>query len=536
MSIHNIQGTRPRTLQSYLSIARRRQWWLVLPLFSVWAIVMVAAWFIPAKYRSETVIIVEQQKVPEQYVVSNVAADLQQHLQSMTQQILSRTRLLGIINSFHLYRANQRQSNADLLVEQMRKDIKIDLVQTPGRPWELSAFKISYSAGTPTLAQQVTQELSSLFIDENLHNRQQLSEETTKFLESQLEEARQNLAQQEERLREFKTKYLGELPEQLQSNIQILSGLQSRLQAATEALDQANQQKLYLESLLNQYKGLRSTFSGRLGDSAQNQLTLDEQLERLRAELADLSSRDTPKHPDIVRLKQQIADTEKLKEQLGRQLNSNESDDSSGVAGHPRSLADLQALSPMLQIEGQIKSNKLEILNRQQEIRRLEAQIDSYQAHLNLTPVREQQLAAITRDHEQSRSNYESLLNKKMQSEMATNLEKRQEGAQFRVIDPPNFPQKPYFPDRLKFSFVGLIFGMMLGVGLTLLVETMDDQIQSEEDLLSVTPVPILVAVPSLQTAAEQQAQCWHQRLQLAAALLLMVIIPAVTLLAYYRG
>ncbi|PYY09944.1 MAG: lipopolysaccharide biosynthesis protein, partial [Acidobacteria bacterium] len=151
-------------LQDYVQIARRRHWWLILPLFLSWALVMVGSLFITPRYRSETVIIVDQQKVPEQYVIPNVANDLQQRLQSMTQQILSRTRLLGIISSFHLYsKKDEKPVDPDSLVKIMRDDIKIDLVQTPGRPWELSAFKISYSAPTAKLAQQITNELSSLF-------------------------------------------------------------------------------------------------------------------------------------------------------------------------------------------------------------------------------------------------------------------------------------------------------------------------------------------------------------------------------------
>jgi polysaccharide biosynthesis transport protein len=536
MSGLDFHKTSERSLQDYLLIARRRQWWLILPMFLIWALVMLASWFIPPKYRSETVIIVEQQKIPEQYVVANVAIDLQQRLQSMTQQILSRTRLMGIIDSFHLYEKNQKQSDADPLVDQMRKDINIDLIQAPGRPWELSAFKISYSAPNPELAQQVTQKLSSLFIEENLRNRQQLSEDTTQFLENQLEEARKNLATQEERLRDFKTKYLGELPEQLQTNIQILSGLQSRLQAATDALDQANQQKLYLQSLLGQYKALRSQLAVGRGDSGLNPLSIDEDLERLKAQLAALSSRDTLKHPDVVHLKKQIADVESLKQQMDADLKSAKSEETTDAVGRPRSLSDLQAISPMLQIDGQIKSNQLEIVNRKQEIGRLEGQIEAYQARLNLTPVREQQLAAITRDHEQSRTNYESLLNKKMQSQMATNLEKRQEGEQFRIIDPPNFPQKPFSPNRLKFSLLGLIAGIILALALTAFAEMMDERVNGEEDLLSVTPVPILVAIPLLQTPAEHARRIWQYRLQMAAVVLLTIVIPAITLVAYYRG
>ena len=281
---------------------------------------------------------------------------------------------------------------------------------------------------------------------------------------------------------------------------------------------------------------MRSQLAVRRGDSKGNPLTLDEELDKLRAELADISSRDTPRHPDVLRLKRQIADAEALKQQVDAESNSSKRDEEMEIAGRPRTLSELQAISPMLQIEGQIKSNKLEIANRQQEISRLEAQLDAYQSRLNLTPVREQQLAAITRDHEQSRTNYESLLNKKMQSEMATNLEKRQEGEQFRIIDPANFPQKPYFPDRLKFSLLGLILGTGIGAGVTVLVEAMDEQIHSGEDLLTITPVPILVSIPLLQTAEEQSRACWHQRLQTGAALLIFAVIPVVTVLSYYKG
>src|SRR5215467_13102758 len=230
-----------RTLQDYWRIARRRRWWLVLPLFCGWGLVMAASHFISPKYRSETVIIIEPQRVAEQYVIPNITADVQERMQSMMQQILSRTRLQGIIARFHLYGFQQGMPASDGMVLEMRRDIKIELVS--GRPGELSAFKISYSAPSPLLAQQVTNEVSSLFIDENMRSRQRSAEDTTEFLGSQMEDARKTLSQQEERLRDFKFKYLGELPEQMQVNTQLLSGLQTRLQAALDALDSANQQK-----------------------------------------------------------------------------------------------------------------------------------------------------------------------------------------------------------------------------------------------------------------------------------------------------
>jgi polysaccharide chain length determinant protein (PEP-CTERM system associated) len=522
--LHQSEERKQLKLEDYWAIVRRRRWWLLGPLFLGWALVVGGTWSIPAMYRSETLIIVEQQKVPEQYVVPNVVADLQQRLQSMTQQILSRTRLQGIIQTFHLYGGERNVADSESLVERMRQDIKIDLVPAPGRPGELTAFKISYAARTPILAQQVTGELTSLFIEENLRNRQQQSEDTTAFLQNQLEDARKDLAQQEQRLREFKTKYLGQLPEQLQSNVQILAGLQGQLQAATEALDHARQQKLYLESLLQQNRALRSANAE---SATASPSSLDDELDKLKAQYADLSTRYTENHPDVVRLKQQIASTERLKKQSEADLKAGKT---------PVTASRMAQVGPIAQVEGQLKANELEISNRTDEVKRLQAEIDQYRGRLNLTPVREEELSAITRDHEQSKENYQSLLAKKQQSELATNLEKRQQGEQFRIIDPPSLPLKPFFPDRFKMSLVGIAFGLVLALGLTAVMETVAPRIYKEEDLRDLISAPVLAGIPSLLTAEEQQQKRKFIWVETAAASFLLLLIPALTFLVYRSG
>jgi polysaccharide chain length determinant protein (PEP-CTERM system associated) len=474
------------------------------------------------------VILVEQQQVPERYVESNVAIDMQ--LQSITQQILSRTRLSAIAKNYHLY-ASEGKTDPDTLVERMRKDIEIELVKANQN--QLASFKVSYSASTPQMAQQVTGELTSLFIEDSLRNRQQLSEGTTAFLENQLRTAREDLSQQEQRLREFKSQYLGALPEQLQGNLQILSGLQNRLQGATEALNQAEQQKLYLESLLSQYKSLRGGTSE--GDSSALPAVpaLDRQLERMRSQLNDLSARYTPQHPDIVRLREQIAATERIKQKVEQESKSGTKADSSLPAATP---SEIQAMSPLMQIESQIKANQLEIANRKREIKELEGEIRQYEARLNVAPVREQQLAAITRDYQQSRAHYDSLLAKKQQSEMATDLEKRQQGEQFRVLDPPSLPTKPYFPNRFKLSLAGLGIGIFLAVGLVMLLEVADARIYREEDLRDLTSAPLLAGIPPLPTPTEERNQSRRRWLEVVVASMLLTCIPAVTLFAYLRG
>jgi polysaccharide biosynthesis transport protein len=521
------------TPQGLLAMARRRRWLIMGGFLVGWGTLNAVSWFLPARYRSETLIIVEQQRVPEHYVTPNVAADLQQRLQSMTEQILSRTRLQAIIENFHLYNGEQRRMDEDALVQRMRKDISIDLVKSPGRPDELSAFKISYSAPEPRLAQQVTTELTALFIQENLRSREQQSEDTTAFLDNELQSARKNLGEQEQKLRQFKTQYLGELPEQLQSNLQILSGLQARLQSATDALNQAEQQKLYLQSLESQYKNLRphTADAKDSGSSAADAGALDDKLQALRAQLAEISTHYTQQHPDVVRLKHQIAAAEADKAALEHAPQGAGREGSRRTSG-----GDLQTMSPLVQVDSQLRANTLEITNRQAEIKHIQGEIDRYQARLNVTPMREQQLTALSRDYEQSKTNYESLLAKRMQSEMATNLEKKQQGQQFSMIDPPSLPQKPYWPNRLQFSLAGFVAGIGLGGALAMGLELLNPRVNSREELRLIVTAPILADIPRLQTAEEERAGRRRLVLELTGAAILLASVPAVTLFTFLKG
>src|SRR6516164_804849 len=290
-------------LDEYWAMVVRRRWWILGPLFLGWLIVFASAWIIPPKYTSETVVLVEQQKVPEKYVSPNVQVDLQERLQSITQQVLSRARLLAIVNNLHLYQGLFFASPDDQ-ISQMRKDIKIDLVQTPpvpGRASELTAFKITYQAAKPQIAQQVNTQLASLFIDENVRASQQQSESTTSFLDSQLTASSAALAKQEKEIREYEAAHMGELPDQLQSNLQILNGVQGQLQAAIDARDKALQQQAYLSSLAAQYDAMGITES-----STSTPVSRAQQLESMRAELATLEAKYTPDHPDVKKLKDSI--------------------------------------------------------------------------------------------------------------------------------------------------------------------------------------------------------------------------------------
>jgi polysaccharide chain length determinant protein (PEP-CTERM system associated) len=516
------------SVQDYWAILCRRRWWLLFPFFICWLGTWSASWIMPAKYRSETLILVEQQKVPAEYVVANVSVDLRERIQSMTQQILSRTRLQQIIEQFKLYSSLAKRLGPDGAIEQMRKDINIELVEAPGKRGDFTAFRISYSAPSAQLAQVVATQITSLFIDQNIQEQSKQAENTTEFLSSELEDVRQKLAQQEARVKEFKGQHMGELPTQMDSNVHILTGLQDRYQNLTQALNRAQEQKLYLESLLNQYRNVKANSE----EGAITLPALDQELSRLRAALANAQTKYTDKHPDVIHLKGQIAKTEKLKADIEADLAKSAA---AGKDKPPTTPAQLQAMSPALQIEGQLRANEQEIQDVRRQQQQLEGQIGAYQVRLNATPVREQQLADLTRDYEQSKSNYESLLKKQMQSQLATNLEKRQQGQQFRIIDPPGLPTRPYSPDRTKFNVFGLIGGLLLGLGCLAFVEYLDDYVRGSNDV-KIAGVKVLVGIPHLTTPEEERKQSrWHVA-EWCAGFLIVLTIIAGNVFTFYKG
>jgi polysaccharide chain length determinant protein (PEP-CTERM system associated) len=404
------QSSERPDIKSYLGVVRRRHIHFLIPLLIVWLAVWGSAWILPARYKSSTLILVEQSTMPKDYVAPNVSEDVQDRMQSITQQILSRTRLLSIIDKLHLYSNGRAQATADEKVAAMRKDIDIQLVHAEDQR-QITGFTIGYSARDPQIAQQVTSELTDLFIDENLKTRQQESEDTTKFIESQLENARATLAEQEAKVREFQGEHEGELPSQEASNLQILSGLQSQLQNEQDTLNTAKQQRVYLQAVIEQYHAMGTT--SRAADGTLTGLpAIDQQLDSLKAKMADLTSRYTDHYPAVEGLKEQIAKTEKMRDEFIAQSKATTDGSKQSDSAVPRGAVDPSQNSSLLQLQGQLQANQAEIANREQAIVALKAKINGYQARLNEEPVREQQLADLTRGYDQSKANYDDLLKK----------------------------------------------------------------------------------------------------------------------------
>jgi len=511
----------------YLDVIRRRHIYFLIPLFFGWVIVWGISWVLPAQYKSSTLILVEEPTMPEKYVAPNVNENLQDRLQSITQQILSRTRLLTIIDRLQLYNGRGMPASPDDKVDRMRKDISVDLVRD-SRNNEITAFKINYSARNPRVAQEVTNELSRLFINENLKVRQAQSEGTTHFIEKQLEDAHQALSLQEAKVRAFQTAHDSTLPSQQASNLQILSGLQGQLQNEQDALNSAKQQKIYFQSLIEQYQSLHETTH--TPDGAPSSLTLiDLELSKLRAQLADLSSKYTDSYPDVQKLKAQIAKTEKERADLAA------SQASGGATG--QSIGSDSTMRPaLLQLQSQLRANEVEIANREKAVAALEARINDYQARLNEAPTTEQLLAELTRGYEQSKANYDDLLKKKNESVMATSMEQMQQGERFTILDPASLPTKPDFPNRLKFCGMGLAVGIAFGLIVVALFEIIDDRMHSEKEIKTLLPIAVLSEIPQIRGVLEEQREKRRIAFGVVAAIFVLVSILAGSTFSYLRG
>jgi len=478
-------GHRELTIDDYLAILRRRRWLILIPAIVLPLAAYAVSRVLQPRYTSQTLVLVEQQKVPESYVRSVVTDVLTQRLATMQQQILSRSRLQPIIERFGLYKDQIDKVPMEDLVNRLRGAIQVTPVKpiVRGRGNELLGFYISYTAPDPRTAQQICSEITSMFIEENLKGREQRAQGTTDFLQKQLEESKRRLDEQDKKLAAFKSRYIGQLPGQEQTNLNILMGLNTQLEAVTQALSRAQQDKTYIESLISQ-----QTAAWQSAQSGNSPELLEQQLLRLQNELVTLKGRYSDSHPDVIRTKNDIEQLKaKIEEGKSQKKDKrNEDADKAGATEPPQ----------LLQLRTQVHNLRQTISEKTRDQERLQEQIKTYQARVQLSPVVEQQFKELTRDYDTALSHYNDLLSKKTESEMATDLERRQQGEQFRVMDPANLPETPSFPNRPLFAGGGLGAGLALGLGIALLLEMRDKSLRSEQDVEILLQLPTLTLMP----------------------------------------
>lgn len=508
-----MQKRPPTEIADYLDIFNRRKWWILVPAFIITISVAMISVKLPKFYRSQTLILVDPQKVPAEYVKATVSSDVTDRLQTISQEILSRTRLQKIIDQFGLYRDHPSYMSQEDVIEMMRKDIKVEVVTDDNqnsRAKSSAAFRISYTGKDPALVQQVTRQIASLFIEENLKVRQGQAEGTDAFIESELQKAAEALQVQEDKIRAFKARNIGSLPEQQQANLQVLGQLQGLLQANSDAIGRAQQQKTYLESLLDAMNK-RAPLLPKPGFQAE--------LDSRRAELVAAQEKYTPTHPDVIRLQNEV----KALEAKAASMAATEAKNAP-VSDQPD------------QLKGQLLSTEQEIKERTKRQSDLEARIRGMQGRIDILPTVEQQFSEINRDYLTSKANYESLLQKKNSSGMAAEMERHAKGEQFRILDPANFPEKPFKPDLLQLNLMGLIGGLVVGCALGMLFEFKDPSLHSDKDVAFLVPVRVLGTLPMIMTPTTFAAEKKKQKMGYAVGATAAMIALAALFYVYKRS
>jgi uncharacterized protein involved in exopolysaccharide biosynthesis len=329
-----------------------------------------------------------------------------------------------------------------------------------------------------------------MFIEQNLRLRQEHSEMTTQFLSTELTSAKANLDEQDAKLAAFKSVHAGELPENEQMNLNLLTGLTSQLDASTQALARAQQDKSFNESLLSQQESAwQSSQTGR------NPETLEQQLIALQAHLTTLESSYTPDYPDVIKAKNDIA-------VLQKKIAESEGPDKASVANKGLKMSTEPA--QIIQLRAQIHNDDMMIAAKTKEQEQIRKQIGVYQARVQSSPAVEQQYKELTRGYQTASDSFNDLQKKLTDSQQAVNLERKQEGEQFVVLDPANLPDKPTFPNRPLFALGGLAGGLGLGLGIAFLLEMKDSSFKTERDVEFALHLPVLAMVPAIIPASDK--------------------------------
>lgn len=472
-------GHRALNLEDYSAILKRRWWIIVIPALILPIIAYGISHMVQPRYVSQTLVLVEQQKVPDSYVKPVVTEDLSGRLASMREQIMSRSRLEPIIERFNLYGTSKM--SMDDRIDAVRKNIDIKPIQSDiSRTGGLPGFYISYQASDPRTAQLVCGEITSLFVSENLSDRTASAEGTTAFLQAQLADAKRNLDDQDAKLARFQEQNAGKLPGEEGANLNMLTSLNTQLDAATQSLAQLEQNRSYEEAMLAQ----QVSQSSQTGSGAVAPQDQQVELDKLLSQESDLTARYTDDYPDVVTVRRKIRE---LRAQMAK-------------APAPSAIPAVSAPNrtdslSVQQLRARLRALEQAISQKQHEQGQIQSQIRGYQGRIQSSPAIQEQLKNITRDYTTAQQFYDDLLNKMNQSKMATDLEKRQQGENFKVMDEPNLPEAPTFPNRLVFALGGLIFGLGLGVLISALLEYRDTAVRSERDIWAFTKLPTLAVI-----------------------------------------
>ncbi|HUR00037.1 MAG TPA: GNVR domain-containing protein [Gemmatimonadaceae bacterium] len=485
--------------EDVLLIARRWKQ-ILLPFLIISLATAVYVGRLPDRFRAETLIMIVPQRVPENYVRSTVSTRIQDRLQSINQQIMSRSRLEPVIREFNLYPGLVQAGLMEDVIERMRRDAVAQVVRG-------DAFRISYTAGDPRTAMKVTERLASLYIDENLRDREVLADGTNQFLESQLAAAKERLIEHEKKLEEYNRRYSGQLPTNVGANLQVLQNSQLQIQALVDSISRDKDRQMVLEGILADANAGSASEVAAAGGTAGAPPSTPVPMLRSAAELdaankvlQEMQLRLKPEHPDVMRQKRTIAELQK------------KADDEAAIAGlMPQAKVpvvtdrvELARLNRIGQARSELDTLGPQIAKKEQEEARLRGVVAAYQSRVEAAPTRESELIELTRDYGTLQATYQSLLRKKEDAQLSANLERYQIGEQFKVLDPARMPEKPFSPDRPRLYALGAVSGLGIGLALAVFLEFRDTTLKTETDVVMAIGLPVLALIPELVTDEEK--------------------------------
>jgi len=481
---------RELTMDDYLAMLRRRAKVILIPALIAPLVGFLISYAFTPKYTSQSEVLVEPPKISDAVVQQVFTQDLTQHITTIGQRVLSPARLQPVVERLGLAKAG----HVDEVVSDIQVNTSLEPVpdisqfgstvrKKPGQSAPVPGFYVRYTGSTANEARKVCDELTSMLLDEDLKSRQDATKGTTDFIVAQVAEAKRTLDDLDAKLADFKKHNGGQLPGDQENNLKILGGLNSQLEANTQTLGRAQQDKAYTESMLaQQLAAWQST------QSSTNPQTLEKQLSDLQSALLGLQARYTDDHPDVIKTKADIAEVKKKLAEINK-ASSEATDTGSDKAS---------AMEPpeIRQLRLQVHQYSDLILAATRDQKRLQQEITTYQGRVTLSPTVEEEYSKLMRDYANAQKVYQDDLSKQGTSSMASQAASQAQGEQMALLNPANLPDSPSFPNRLLFAAGGLAAGLALGGGLAMWLELRDNSIRTEADAEAALELPMLVSVP----------------------------------------
>lgn len=480
-------------LGSYLQIAYRRKWWLILGSIGLFVAATVLAYRLPNTYRAETVILVNSAEVPDKYVPTIVTADIAARLTTLQQQVLSPTRLKKLVEAEGLYPEPTGKRTEEEVIHSVQKSIVVETVN-PGAG-KMGAFRIAYIGRKQSDVARIANDLAQLFIETNLQSREDQTKGTADFLLSQLQETKRQLDEKDTLLRAIKSQNILDLPESKPYHMEALANLRAQAQNIQDKINQDQREKSMLESMLVTGGGVAPTVDVDSGAEGTAASPYEAQMQKLEARLSELRTRYGPGHPDVRKVQDELT---RLK---NKALNDPQSTATPAVQQRPAIQGAAPRRNPVL--EAQIEKLNEEIGEQGKLLQPLQQRMDFHTSKLQQVPEFEQRIARLQQDYDILKTQYTGLLEKEKAAEISHALEVRQKGERFEVLDSAIRPDKPYSPNRILISLAGLLGGLALGMGLAAVAEMNDEAVQTESEAAEILGTPVLAGVPWIISGKE---------------------------------